>query len=169
MGDENARTPDDSAPDDSADEAVDEAVDDAARRRAERAAAADYHVEAARRRRAAESVKAQALVDQFVRDAKAAGLATTELLARPYSGGGRYRTGLQGWYLRSDRSIGVDVDGGYHPLVVSPQRWGRFRGVKLTPDDPPLQVGEGARDGESIALAALLRLRLEAGDGFGLG
>ena len=141
-------------------------MDDAARRRAERAEAADYHVEATRKRRAAESVKAQVLVDGFVRDAKAAGLATTALVARPYSGGGRYRTGVQGWYLRSDRSIGVGVDGGYYHLVVSPQRWGRFRGVTLTPDDPPLQVGEGARDGESIALAALLALRLEAGDTF---
>jgi len=141
--------------------------EDVEREKAERAERAAYHVDADRKRRERESAKAQVLVDAFVRDATAAGLATTELSARPYSGRGRYRTGLQGWYLRSDLSIGVDVDGGYHPLVVTPERWGRLRGVTLTPTPPPLQVGEGARDGESIALAALLKLRLDAGNTFG--
>ena len=136
------------------------------REKAERAERAAYHVEADRKRRERESAKAQVLVDEFVREARAAGLTTTELTARPYSGRGRYRTGLHGWYLRTDLSIGVDVDGGYHSLVVTPERWGRLRGVTLTPTPPPLQVGEGARDGESIALAALLKLRLEAGDSF---
>jgi hypothetical protein len=139
---------------------------DGEREKAERAERAAYHVEADRKRRERESAKAQVLVDEFVRAATAAGLPTTELTARPYSGRGRYRTGLQGWYLRTDLSIGVDVDGGYHPLVVTPERWGRLRGVTLTPTPPPLQVGEGARDGESIALAALLKLRLEAGSSF---
>ena len=141
--------------------------EDVEREKADRAERAAYHVDADRKRRERESAKAQVLVDAFVRDATAAGLATTELSARPYSGRGRYRTGLQGWYLRSDLSIGVDVDGGYHPLVVTPERWGRLRGVTLTPTPPPLQVGEGARDGESIALAALLKLRLDAGNTFG--
>jgi hypothetical protein len=139
---------------------------DADREKAERAERAAYHVEADRKRRERESAKAQVLVDEFVRDARSAGLTTSELTARPYSGRGRYRTGLEGWYLRTDLSIGVDVDGGYHSLVVTPERWGRLRGVTLTPTPPPLQVGEGARDGESIALAALLKLRLEAGDSF---
>lgn len=139
---------------------------EAAREKAERAERAAYHVEADRKRRERESAKAQVLVDEFVREATAAGLTTAELTARPYSGRGRYRTGLQGWFLRTDLSIGVDVDGGYHSLVVSPERWGRLRGVTLTPTPPPLQVGEGARDGESIALAALLRLRLDAGNTF---
>ena len=139
---------------------------EAAREKAERAERAAYHVEADRKRRERESAKAQVLVDEFVRDATAAGLTTTELTARPYSGRGRYRTGLQGWFLRTDLSVGVDVDGGYHSLVVTPERWGRLRGVTLTPTPPPLQVGEGARDGESIALAALLKLRLEGGNTF---
>src|SRR6476469_3433520 len=42
---------------------------DAARRRAERAEQADYHVEAARKRRERESAKAQVLVDRFVAQA----------------------------------------------------------------------------------------------------
>jgi hypothetical protein len=36
--------------------------------------------------------------------------------------------------------------------------------VTLKPAEPPLQVGAGGRDGESIALSVLLAMRLDAGD-----
>jgi hypothetical protein len=127
---------------------------------------ADYHVRMQEKRRARESAKAQVLVDEFVRTARERGLAITELTARTWKGSGRYATGVKGWYLRLDRSVGVDPDGGYYALLVPPRRLARFRGVEVAPSPPPLQVGEGARDGESIALAELLRLRLEAGDDF---
>ena len=129
--------------------------------RDERAERADYHVEAQRRRSAQESVKAQVMVDRFVAQATQAGLATEELTARPWSGRGRYRTGVVGWYLRRDRSIGVGLDGSYYVLVVAPERFGRWRTVPVDPTPPPLQVGQGARDGESVALDALLEMRLE--------
>jgi hypothetical protein len=134
--------------------------DDAGRRRAERAAQAEYHVEAERRRREQESAQAQVLVDRFVDQATRAGLATQELKARPWSGRARYRTGVVGWYLRRDRSVGVSIDGGYYVLVVAPERFGRWRTVRLDPTPPPLQVGRGARDGESVTLAELLEMRL---------
>ncbi len=135
--------------------------EDAAQGRAERAANADYHVEAQRRRAEQESAKAQVLVDRFVAQATEEGRATEELTARPWSGRGRYRTGVVGWYLRRDRSIGVGVDGGYYVLVVPPERFGRWRTIAIEPSPPPLQVGQGARDGESVALDALLQMRLE--------
>jgi hypothetical protein len=135
--------------------------DDAARRRAERAASAKYHAEAERRRRERESVEAQVLLDGFVERATAAGLATEELTARPWSGRGRYRTGIEGWYLRRDHSVGLGVDGRYYVLVVSPVRFGRWRTVPVAPTPPPLQVGQGARDGESVALRTLLEMRLQ--------
>jgi hypothetical protein len=135
--------------------------EDVAKRREERRERAEEHRRAQRGRREEESAKAQVLIDRFVEEAAAAGLATEELTARPWSGRGRYRTGLVGWYLRLDRSIGVDPDGRYYLLTVPPVRFGRRRAVSLDPTPPPLQVGEGARDGESIALAELLRLRLE--------
>jgi hypothetical protein len=135
--------------------------EDSAKRRAERAERADYHVQAQRRRSAQESAKAQVLIDRFVAQATRAGLATEELTARPWSGGGRYRTGVVGWYLRRDHSIGVGVDGSYYVLVVAPQRFGRWRTVPIDPTPPPLQVGQGARDGESVALEALLEMRLQ--------
>ncbi len=138
--------------------------DEAEQRRAERAAQADYHVAAQQRRDAAESVKAQVLIDRFVERANAAGLPTEELTASPWSGRGRYRTGVRGWYLKRNRSIGVSTDGGYYVLIVAPERFGRWRGVSLPPTPPPLQVGKGGRDGDSVALDLLLDLRLAWGD-----
>lgn len=135
--------------------------EDAADRRAERAEQAAYHVEAQRLRREQESAEAQVVVDRFVERATREGLATEELTARPWSGSGRYRTGVQGWYLRRDRSVGVGQDGGYYMLVVPPVRFGRWRTVRVEPTPPPLQVGKGARDGESVALDALLEMRLQ--------
>ena len=138
--------------------------EDSARHRAEweeRGERADYHVEAQRRRSEQESAKAQVMVDRFVAQATQAGLATEELTARPWSGPGRYRTGVVGWYLRRDRSIGVGLDGSYYVLVVAPLRFGRWRTVPVAPSPPPLQVGQGARDGESVALDALLEMRLQ--------
>ena len=128
--------------------------------RDEKAERADYHVEAQRRRSALESAKAQVLIDRFVARATRTGEPTEELTARPWSGRGRYRTGVSGWYLRSDRSIGVGVDGGYYVLVVPRERFGRWRTVPVEPTPPPLQVGAGARDGESVALDVLLEMRL---------
>jgi hypothetical protein len=137
--------------------------DEAARRRAERAENAAAHAEALRQRDEQESAEAQKLIDRFVARATEAALPTTELTARPWSGGGRYRTKAVGWYLRRDRSVGVGLDGSYYVLVVAPQRFGRWRTITLEPSPPPLQVGKGARDGESVALDVLLESRLADG------
>jgi hypothetical protein len=126
--------------------------------RAERAAARS---EIQRRRGEQESAKAQLLVDRFVARAKEMALPTEELTARPWSGRGRYRTGVVGWYLRTDRSIGVGLDGGYRVLVVAPTRFGRLRTVTVRASPPPLVVGAGARDGEPIDIARLLEQRLQ--------
>ncbi len=138
--------------------------DEAVERRAARAERAGSHVEAQRRRDEQESVKAQVLIDQFVADAMQAGLPSEELTARPWSGRGRYRTGVVGWYVRRDRSVGVGVDGGFYLLVVPPVRFGAFRTVRIHPSPPPLEVGRGARDGESVFLRDLLQRRLHWSD-----
>jgi hypothetical protein len=134
--------------------------DAAAERRAELAEQADYHAQALNRRRQQESVEAQKLIDAFVARATEARLPTEELMARPWSGGGRYRTGVTGWHLRRDQSIGVGRDGAYYVLAVAPQRFGRWRTVAIEPTAPTLQPGMGARDGESAPLDELLALRL---------
>ena len=136
-------------------------MSDAERRREERRAQASEIGAAHDRQRARESEQAQVLVDRFVAEAVRRGIPTEELLARPWSGRGRYRTGVEGWYLRRDRSIAVGTDGAYYSLTVAPRRLGRWRRLTLAPSPPPLQAGEGARDGESMALEELLLLRLD--------
>src|SRR5690242_11286275 len=121
---------------------------------------ADYHVAAQRRQREQEAVRAQALIDAFVEEATRVGLAPEELTARPWKGGATYRTGVMGWRLRNDKSLGIDTEGRFYILVVAPERFGRWRTVAIEPTLPLLQPGQGGRDGETASLEELLRLRL---------
>jgi len=120
--------------------------------------------ELAARARADDVARARELVARFVTRARDAGVATSALLARGGDSRDTYRTGLTGWYLRRDGSLAVADDGEMYVLVVRRSLSSRLRGVRLVPDEPRLQAGIGARDGESIALAALLDLRLAAHD-----
>ena len=120
--------------------------------------------ERAARARADDVARARELVARFVTRAREAGVATSALLARGGDSRDTYRTGLIGWYLRRDGSLAVADDGEMYVLVVRRSLRSRLRGVHLEPDEPRLQAGIGARDGESIALAALLELRLAAAD-----
>ena len=138
--------------------------DDAAERRREVTERAAYHAEVQRRRGEEESAKAQVLVDRFVAQAMQAGLAAEELTARPWAGHGRYRTGVLGWYLRSNHSVGVGTDGSFYVLNVPPVRFGRWRTVSIEPTPPPLVVGKGAGDGEVFDLDVLLQQRLQWSD-----
>jgi hypothetical protein len=134
--------------------------EDAAQWRAAQAERAQYHVQANRRRSEEESAKAQVLIDRFVERAQQAGLPTEELTARPWSGRGRYRTGVMGWFLRRNGSVGVGTDGAFYVLNVAPVRFGRWRTVRIEPTPPPLIVGKGGGDGETFALDELLDMRL---------
>jgi hypothetical protein len=116
------------------------------------------------RARAVETARARELVADFVGQALGRGVTAGPLLARAGDGSPTCRTGLVGWYLKRDGSLGVSTDGGYYHLVSPVSLRARLTGITLEPTDPPLQVGAGARDGESIALAALLAMRLDAGD-----
>ena len=129
--------------------------------------AAAAHAAREEQRRAAETERARRIVADFVRDARERGLRTERLKARPYSGRGLYRTQVEGWYVRRDHSLGVGADGEFYVLSVPTSLRARLSGATLAPSDPPLIAGRGARDGHSMALDALLRQRLEAGDAFG--
>jgi hypothetical protein len=137
---------------------------DAEEHRREQAERAAYHVQAQRRREQEESDKAQVLIDRFVEQAKQTGVPTEELTARPWSGAGRYRTGIVGWYLKRNGSVGIDTDGRFYVLNVAPVRFGRWRTVHVDPTPPPLVVGKGAGDGEVFDLDVLLRKRLQGAD-----
>jgi hypothetical protein len=134
--------------------------------RAQRRDAALEHAAALQRRKAAESAEAAGLLAAFVAAARERGLPTTELRAQS-ANGATYRTGLRGWYLKRNRSLAVDEQGRYYHLDVPASLTARFRGVTVQPTDPPIAVGVGARDGESMSMAELLQLRLEAGTSWG--
>ncbi len=130
----------------------------------QRKAAAAVHAAAAERRRAAQTEQARRLVADFVRQAGEQNIRAEPLVARPYSGRGTYRTGLTGWYLRADHTLAVGTDGEFYVLTVPGSLRARFTGAHITPQEPPLDVGVGGKDGDSIALDSLLRKRLDAGD-----
>jgi hypothetical protein len=136
-------------------------VDDwSEQRRADVVAQADR----AARSRADDVARARVLVAGFVTEARRRGIVTSRLVARGGDSRDTYRTGLTGWYLRRDGSLAIGDDGEMYVLVVRRSLRSRISGVQVTPEEPRLQAGIGARDGESIALAALLDLRLAAGD-----
>ncbi len=109
-----------------------------------------------------EAVAAQKLIDAFVVEAKARGIASEPLRATLLSGQS-VKTDREGWYLRKNKSIGIGVDGGYYVLTVPGGAMARFTGVKLSPTLPPLVVGRGGRDGETGDIGEYLQWRLDAG------
>ncbi|QZN86516.1 hypothetical protein [Cellulomonas sp. C5510] len=124
--------------------------------RSRRREAADAHEAALRARRQAESARARELIAAFVAEATARGVAPEPLQAQGYGGRGRFRTPLRGWYLRRDRTVAVGTDGGFYVLTVPPSIGARLRGVQPEPQDPPLVLGAGGKDGESLDLPVAL-------------
>ena len=108
------------------------------------------------RKRRVQSDQARAMIAEFVRAAVAAEVPTRRFVARSYGGGSNYRTSVDGWYLRKNESVGVGTDGEFYVLTVQGSLMARLRGAELTPSDPPLVLGQGARDGESIDLSEAL-------------
>jgi hypothetical protein len=131
--------------------------------REQRQRAVQAHARAREEQQAAEVEEARQLIAMFVRAARERGLTPTALTAPAYQGRGRYRTRLRGWYLDSGRSLAVDTDGAFYVLGVPNSILARLTGAHVRPQPPPLVVGEGGRDGESIPLRHLLRRRLDAG------
>lgn len=110
------------------------------------------HAEALERRRLAESARARVLLAEFVQTARARGVAPVPLRAHSYDGRHRYRTPHTGWYLRRDEKVAVGTDGEYYVLGVPTSLRAQLRGTTLTPQDPPLVIGAGGKDGESLDL-----------------
>jgi hypothetical protein len=132
--------------------------------RERRREAAGVHAAALERRKAAETAQARAQLAEFVRVMKERGVEPRPLRASVAGSGTSYRTDVTGWYLRRNRSLGADTDGNFYILGVPASLKARLLGVRILPSDPPLTVGLGARDGESMPLEQLLRLRLEESD-----
>jgi hypothetical protein len=127
-----------------------------------RAEEAARRAELAAAHEAEESRQAQLLIDAFVAQARARGIATEPLRASLYDGHG-VKTDKNGWYLRKNKSVAVGDDGAYYVLTVPGGLRERLRGVRLQPSPPPLEVGRGGRDGETGPLTDFLAKRLAAG------
>lgn len=136
------------------------ASDDGRAWREHRTEAAAAHARELGRRRAAEADQARVLIAEFVRRANLLGIPPVRLRARSYDGRGRYRTSTRGWYLRRNESVAVGTDGEFYLLTVPGSLRARVRGADLKPSDPPLVLGRGARDGESIDLTDALAVAL---------
>jgi hypothetical protein len=126
--------------------------------------AADEHIAALERRKAAETEQAAEHVAAFVRAARARNLATTRLRAGSHNGRATYRTQLEGWYIKRNQTLAIGVDANFYILSAPASIAARVTGVVVHPSDPPLIVGAGGRDGESMPIAELLQQRLDAGD-----
>jgi hypothetical protein len=122
--------------------------------RAQRAEAAESHARALQRTRAAETRRARALIAGFLDEVRHRGLQPEPL--RATDGRRRYRTGLSGWYLRRNQTAAVTEDGAFYLLGVPTSLIALATGVTLRPSEPPLVLGAGARDGESVDLADAL-------------
>ena len=142
-----------------------EPTDPAAVRRRQARENAEYHHAAAARAAEAEARRTAPMVAAFAEAMRSAGVEPTRLRALPYSGRGSVRTDVVGWYVRRDHRAAVGTDGRWYVLVVEPSLRGRLAGVHVEPSDAPLQVGAGGRDGDSVALDVLLRLRLAVVEG----
>ncbi len=113
---------------------------------------AAHQADELRRRQARESDQARELLRGFVAAAQAAGLPQVPLVARSYNGTGKYKTALTGWYLKSNQTLAVDSEARFYVLAVHGSFLARFTGATVHPSDPPLVLGAGGRDGESIDL-----------------
>jgi hypothetical protein len=124
-----------------------------------RTEAAHEHAARLAARQDAEHSRAEEMLHRFVRAARDAGPEPAPLQVKGYGGRGTARTPVHGWYLRGDRTAGIDTDGRFYVLTAPLSVLDRVRGVRPEPKRPPLVLGAGGKDGESIDLdVALERL-----------
>jgi hypothetical protein len=122
----------------------------------QRTEAAHVQAERLRARQEAEHARADALLRAFVRVALVSGPTPEPLRVRGYGGRGFARTPLRGWYLRVDGTAAVSTDGDFYVLTAPLGAIDRLRGVRPAPSPPPLTLGAGGKDGDSIDLADAL-------------
>jgi hypothetical protein len=128
----------------------------------QRKAAADSHAKALADKEARESAQARAMLADFVAQARARGLAPVPLVVKGYGGKGTAKSRLTGWYLRLDHTVAVGEDGEFYVLTAPLTLLDRIRGVQVSPKEPPLVIGKGSGDGDSIDLADAIARALTA-------
>lgn len=126
-------------------------------RRREAAAEQERRLQA---RKEVEAGRAQVLIDAFIARAATDALPPVPLVVRGRHGG-QAKTPLEGWYLKTDNSVAVATDGTFYILIQDLTFLERLRGYRPEPIAPPLIVGEGGGDGETIDMDAALDLHLK--------
>ena len=127
-----------------------------------RRAAADIHAQRLQAAKDRETRQAQRLIDEFIVAARERGLPTERLRVRSRSGRGSANTKLRGWYLRTDGASGLDTAGRFYVLTADLSLRERLFGFVPTPSAPPLVLGAGGKDGESLDLAIALQRALDS-------
>lgn len=112
----------------------------------------------------AQARRAASMVRGFAAKAIQTDIKPVRFKARSYDGRMWYRTPLRGWYLKRDRSVGVSVDGQFYVLSAPTRLRSWLTGTDVPAADPPLELGRGGRDGQSIPLADAIEKRLTAGN-----
>ncbi|MFT3888520.1 MAG: hypothetical protein QM713_10210 [Arachnia sp.] len=102
-----------------------------------------------------EAERAKVFIDEFLVAVKEKGIEPHPLKATTLDGH-VVKTDKVGWYLRSNKSLGLDTEGNYYSLTVPGGFMERLRGVKLTPSLAPMVIGKGGRDGETGDLKEFL-------------
>ncbi len=109
------------------------------------------HAARLERRQRAEHERAARLLRAFVAVARGR-LPAERLRVQGYGGRGSAASNVEGWYLRTDRAAGVSVEGEFYILTAPLGLRERLRGARLTPSPPPMVLGAGGKDGDSIDL-----------------
>jgi hypothetical protein len=122
----------------------------------QRRIAADIQQERLRQRQSAEHSQAEQLLAEFLPVVTEHGPDPVALEVQGYGGHGRARTKLRGWYLRNNRTVALGTDGYFYVLIAPLSLVDRVRGVVPRPTRPPIVIGEGGKDGDSIALTDAL-------------
>lgn len=108
-----------------------------------------------RERQEVEHTRARAILAEFTPIALER-LPPERLVVKGYGGRGSARSDVEGWYLRLDKTVGLGTDGQFYVLTAPLSALDRIRGVRLQPTPPPLVIGAGGKDGDSIELVAAL-------------
>lgn len=117
-----------------------------------RSEAARIHEQRLQARKDAEHSQAEELLRSFMPAVRNSAVAPQPLRVQGYGGRGSARTGLRGWYLRIDRTAAVSTNGDFYILTAPLSVADRLRGVTPSPSRPPLVLGAGGKDGDSIDL-----------------
>lgn len=129
---------------------------------AQRRAAAQAHSEHLAQAQAREVARAETQIAEFMDRMQGAQVPPERLVAKKLSGNGPVRTTQFGWYIRSNRSAAIGVDGKFYLLLADGGIRTWLRGADINPSPPPLVLGASGRDGESITLRdALARVAPE--------